>query len=66
MSEQLNIGRSLSMVCNILLGHLPGVATPEGGYPVDVQLIWPGGPVRSSVILEEAHLLSYHIKLPFK
>jgi len=46
--------------------YLPGVATPGGGYPVDVQLMWPGGPVRSSVILEEAHLLlSYHIKLSF-
>jgi len=48
-------------------GHLPGVATPGGGYPVDVQLMWPGRPVRSSVILKEAHLLlSYHIELPFK
>jgi len=33
---------------------------------MDVQLMKPAGPVRSSVILE-AHLLSsYHIKLPFK
>ena len=34
---------------------------------MDVQLMWPGGPVRSNVILEEAHLLlSYHVKFPFK
>jgi len=50
-----------------LPGHLPGVATQEGGYPVDVQLMWPGGPVISRVILKVAHLLSsYHIKLQFK
>jgi len=31
----------------------------------DIQLMWPWRPVRSSVILEEAHLRT-NIKLPFK
>ena len=47
------------------MSNSPGDHT-RSGYPVDVQLMWPGGPVRSSVILEEAHLLlSYHVKFPF-
>jgi len=47
--------------------HLPGVATQGGGYPLDVQLMRPGGPVRSCMILEEARLVSsYYIKLSFE
>jgi len=51
--------------------HLPGVASVDIVCS-DIQWTsswcghWPGGPIRSSVILE-AHLhSSYHIKTPFK
>jgi len=66
-SDDYNFWFYVCFVVASLPGHLPGVATPGSVYPVDVQLMWPGGPVRSRVILEEAHLLlSYHIELPFK
>jgi len=60
--------KSLSTEVTYLPGHLPGVATPGGGYPVDVQLMWPGGPVRStwsSVILEEAQI-KFGLYIDFK